>query len=507
MQVRDKGVRNDNMNPVAEKINKHASEADASWGSAYGLFSKLVEKKKLKVGVEVGVAFGGHAEAILKNTPVDRLYGVDSYLHFDGYDDPMNLPQEEFNQLHVFTLERLSPFGDRYQHIRKKSQDAVNDVPEVDFVYIDAEHSYAGVWHDLCAWYSKIRIGGVIGGHDYEHPNFPGVKQAIEEFFKRFDWGIHHAGEGVWWVEKKPLFVSYIMPAYNCAATVCESVESIMQGNFEKGDELIIVNDCSTDDTENAIRPLIFKYPQIALYNHSRNKGGAAARNTAVEHASNALIFCLDSDNVLEPGSVQKLKTFMVNSGADVAAFQELHYFRETKDKITHKWIFKEGCTTLADYLAGTIVLGASGNYMFTKNSWLKAGGYPEFAGALDAWGFGFRQVATGSKMVVMSDSYYYHRYGHESYWVRDSKKNKTSLTAIQILIPFIDLINEKDADYIMSRAGRYDWLEHVDKHPVRIKSFPAGKTGFVVNLHDDSAFAHKNILGRLLNFLLRNKG
>src|SRR5581483_3374877 len=113
------------MATIEEKIIQHAKQADAGWGSAYHLFSKVINEHGLETGAEVGVAFGGHSEAILKQTKVKKLYGIDPYHHFAGYDDAMNLPQEEFDQLYQFTLDRLQPFGSRYTHIRKYSKEAV----------------------------------------------------------------------------------------------------------------------------------------------------------------------------------------------------------------------------------------------------------------------------------------------------------------------------------------------------------------------------------------------
>ena len=43
--------------------------------------------------------------------------------------------------------------------------------------------------------------------------------------------------------------ISFFIPAYNCAKTVTESVISILETNFQEGDELIVVNDCATDNT------------------------------------------------------------------------------------------------------------------------------------------------------------------------------------------------------------------------------------------------------------------
>lgn len=276
--------------------------------------------------------------------------------------------------------------------------------------------------------------------------------------------------------------ISFIIPAYNCAGTVSETVSSIMAGNFSEDDEIVIVDDGSSDETPAVLRELESHFSRIRVVSHIRNKGGGAARNTAAEHARNDLLFCLDSDNVLVPESVPKLKKFMLQRKADVASFQALHYFKETVDTITHRWVFKSGEISLADSLAGGISPVSSGNYLFTRQSWLRAGGYPEHAGALDAWGFGFRQIATGSRMAVMPDSFYFHRYGHDSYWCREFREHNPSLVALQLIVPFIDLFDEKDVDFITGRKGRKTWFSNLKNRPLRVKGMPAGKAGIVTD-------------------------
>lgn len=491
---------------IRDKIKRHAVEAEQVWGKAYQYFPSVVERKGLKVGVEIGVAFGGHSEAILKATHISRLYGVDPYQHRSDYDDPMNLPQEEFDELYEFTVNRLSEFNGRYRHLRMYSREAFQEIGDaIDFVYIDADHSYEGVHRDLCLWYEKIRTGGIIGGHDYGHVNFPGVARAIDEFFGRLGWKIQAEGEGVWWVEKKTVPLSFFIPAYNCAATIEQSVKSIVAENFFDGDELIIVNDGSTDETGEVLQRLEREGKDIRVLQHSRNKGGAAARNTAVEASCHSVLFCLDSDNLLVPGSVQRLKEFLIGSGAVVAAFEEAHFFTHDTSTVDKRWVFKAGQVTLADYLSGPVVPGASGNYMFTKDSWMRAKGYPEFAGALDAWGFGLRQAATAQKICVMPQSFYYHRHGHESYWVRDYRKGGPSLMALQILMPFLDQVLEEDVDYMMSRAGRYDWFENLDRRPIRLRTGSQGETGVIAHQSLVSRLGHaKFLIGRAARTLIR---
>jgi hypothetical protein len=81
----------------------------------------------------------------------------------------------------MFASKRLAKYKNRVRFIRKKSQDASKVIKEqIDFVYIDGDHSYEGVSGDIATWFFKVRDGGIIGGHDYNHPNFPGVKKAVD---------------------------------------------------------------------------------------------------------------------------------------------------------------------------------------------------------------------------------------------------------------------------------------------------------------------------------------
>src|ERR1700743_3586620 len=170
--------------------------------------------------------------------------------------------------------------------------------------------------------------------------------------------------------------ISFFIPAYNCAATIEESVESIFNGNFINGDEIIIVNDCSTDSTATVLDELKARHPELRIIHHLRNKGGATARNTAVENADSNLLFCLDSDNVLAPGSIGPLKEYLLEMKADVASFQYQHFFDKDKQKPSYIWNLPAGIFNADDYYSGKNTPGQHGNYLFTRNSWVKAKGY-----------------------------------------------------------------------------------------------------------------------------------
>jgi hypothetical protein len=186
------------------RIVRLAAESEETWSSAYSGFDHLIDRLGLRRGAEVGVAFGGHAEAILKATDVELLIGIDPYRHLRGYDDPMNLPQADFDALHRFVCQRLEPFGTRYRLLRQPSPRAARFVREpLDFVYLDARHTLVHVWQDLCGWFPTLRSGGVLAGHDYGHVQFPGVTAAVDEFARRRDLEVRLEGDGVWWCSVK----------------------------------------------------------------------------------------------------------------------------------------------------------------------------------------------------------------------------------------------------------------------------------------------------------------
>ncbi|AMR31827.1 hypothetical protein A0256_10540 [Mucilaginibacter sp. PAMC 26640] len=265
--------------------------------------------------------------------------------------------------------------------------------------------------------------------------------------------------------------LSFFIPAYNCANTIGEAVDSIMESNFAQGDELIIVNDCSSDDTATALANLKAKYPGISTFSHSINKGGAAARNTAVENAKHDLLFCLDADNVLAPNSIKQLLNYLIINNADVASFQNQHFFLNNKLKPDYTWTLPAGEIALELYLSGQNTPGQHGNYLFTKQSWRNAHGYAEGTGALDTWTFGLRQAISGAKTVVLKDSFYYHRLNYgESYWMTDAEANmwSVSLKAAHALFPFYNRIEESYLNYMLG-AGRYTWFYELKKRNLKL--------------------------------------
>lgn len=92
----------------------------------------------------------------------------------------------------------------------------------------------------------------------------------------------------------KAVRVSIVIPVYNRDYIISRAVQSVLQQSF-KDFEVIIVDDGSTDKLEEVLKT--YSDPRLIVIKHPRNKGAAAARNTAIKAAQGSLIAFLDSDD------------------------------------------------------------------------------------------------------------------------------------------------------------------------------------------------------------------
>lgn len=186
--------------------------AEDGWGkSYYHVIPSLINRFGYKVGAEIGVAYGGHSEAILLNTRIDTLYSIDPYSlehdNTDGYTLPngQNFTQKEYEELNGFAQTRLfKAAGSRSKFIRLSSHAAFayfcNKI-DLDFVFIDARHRYEDLYTDIYLWKEVIRKGGMISGHDYGHESYPGIKRAVDEWFPSTIKTVNVEDGNVWWVK------------------------------------------------------------------------------------------------------------------------------------------------------------------------------------------------------------------------------------------------------------------------------------------------------------------
>ena len=115
------------------------------------------------------------------------------------------------------------------------------------------------------------------------------------------------------------MLVSVIMPTYNCAKFIAASVETVIAQTVTDW-ELLIVDDCSKDETAQVLAPYLTAFPNIRYHRLDQNSGPAVARSTAMAMAQGKYIAFLDSDDLWMPDKLEKQIRFMQDTGSSFSA-------------------------------------------------------------------------------------------------------------------------------------------------------------------------------------------
>ena len=107
--------------------------------------------------------------------------------------------------------------------------------------------------------------------------------------------------------------VSIIMPSYNTGRFIRETIESVLAQSYPAW-ELIIVDDCSTDNTDYVVNQYLTD-ERIRYIKNDTNSGAAVSRNRALREAKGKWIAFLDSDDLWEPDKLQRQISFMRDNG------------------------------------------------------------------------------------------------------------------------------------------------------------------------------------------------
>lgn len=161
---------------------------------------------------EVGVADGYNSLAVLSRAPSTRATLVDSWgevseRYMESGDLAARLTAEQWKRVKSRAESLTAKYHPRIIHASSEAAAAAVDDASLDLVYIDAEHTYDAVKADIGLWLPKVRAGGWIGGHDYDHPMERirgkwGVRAAVDELFgDSVQTGVCHT----WFVQKPAL--------------------------------------------------------------------------------------------------------------------------------------------------------------------------------------------------------------------------------------------------------------------------------------------------------------
>jgi predicted O-methyltransferase YrrM len=181
------------VDPIRQRINSsniqravplRTEDRDKKRRRGHVLVDLLYEScpRERVVVAEIGVRGGETSHHLLKYCPqIERLYGVDLVRP-----DPARCPVMREDRFHFIE-------GDS-KLVASRFEDET-----FDLVFIDADHSEGAVRLDIAAWQPKVKVGGVIGGHDYGGKNHTGVALAVDDIYATHHHPVVIDANKVWW--------------------------------------------------------------------------------------------------------------------------------------------------------------------------------------------------------------------------------------------------------------------------------------------------------------------
>jgi hypothetical protein len=158
------------------------------------------------IGVEIGVFKAAHAEAIMENLNIQKLYLIDPYPE-NGVD---LLISEDIPAAKGFALKRMECFGDKIRWLYVDGDEGMDRLLDsgiqADFVYIDGLHDKDSVASNILHAFPLVKEGGFIAGHDYLMREDPpiGVQEAVDAYIAEMGFRLHVDGRPIpdWWFMK-----------------------------------------------------------------------------------------------------------------------------------------------------------------------------------------------------------------------------------------------------------------------------------------------------------------
>lgn len=166
----------------------------------------LLQRLNMTIGAELGVQRGYFAKTILDQWSHAKTYVlVDLWGQQRNYKDLANVDDQAQENFKKEALDLLKVYQDKLVVCRNYTSVCVTQFEDgyFDYIYVDARHDYKGVKEDIELWWPKLKVGGIMAGHDYidaeevakisgqdwsvsadgtVNPNGKAVKSAVDEW-------------------------------------------------------------------------------------------------------------------------------------------------------------------------------------------------------------------------------------------------------------------------------------------------------------------------------------
>lgn len=198
--------------------------------------------------------------------------------------------------------------------------------------------------------------------------------------------------------------VSIIVPCYNQAHFLNDSLQSVLNQIFEAW-ECIIVNDGSPDNTEEVAQKWSAKDARFK-YVKKPNGGLSSARNAGIAISRGDFILPLDADDLIHQDYLQKLLPVIENNDAIEVVSCYSIFFRDAIDNVVNTR--KPTGTTIDALLYENMIMATS---LYRKESWNRVGGYDEsMKDGFEDWDFWISILKDGAEFKIFPEFLFYYR-------------------------------------------------------------------------------------------------
>ena len=255
--------------------------------------------------------------------------------------------------------------------------------------------------------------------------------------------------------------LSIVVNMYNTAKYMPRCMETLLEQDFPQEEyEIILVDDCSPDNSLEMAREYAARYKNVRVCTHEKNKGLAAARNTGIDAAKGQYLCFVDPDDYIEKNSLAALLKQMDDEHLDMLRFNyqkvDENYNKVPDSEIEARFDYTPGVMTGTEYLADRLGVGC---YVWTyiyRLEFIKSTGIRFFEGCFfddTPWLPRVLQKAQRVNVNPVRHQYYLQRTGSMVH----SHNNQSIMRKADTQMQLIDILLEQKK---FAPKETYEWYD-----------------------------------------------
>lgn len=150
--------------------NKKNYQEFKGLSSRFDIWTKFIDLNKISTMVEIGVWKGDFAANILQHSKsIETYFMIDPWAKLSDWNKPFNVEDEKFEIIFDEMKAKTAFAANKLKILRGRTKEVVSAIADhqLDFAYIDGDHTLRGITTDLIKIWPKIKLGGYLGGDDF----------------------------------------------------------------------------------------------------------------------------------------------------------------------------------------------------------------------------------------------------------------------------------------------------------------------------------------------------